>query len=75
MTALSTRLGKPPTPANDHLAAFGKTDDLDRLTDAEIQARLETSGEALMREINLRILRLREQTVARLAATGSKDRP
>jgi hypothetical protein len=66
---------KPPTPANDHLAAFGKADDLDRLTDVEIQARLESSGEALMREINLRILRLREQTVARLAATGSKDRP
>ena len=66
---------KLPTPANDHLAAFGKTDDLDRLTDAEIQARLETSGEALMREIDLRILRARERTLAALEARASKDRP
>jgi hypothetical protein len=66
---------KPPTPANDHLAAFGKTDDLDRLTDAEIQARLESSGEALMREIDLRILRTREQTLALLEAQASKDLP
>jgi hypothetical protein len=66
---------KPPAPANDHLAAFGKTDDLDRLTDAEIQARLESSGEALMREIDLRILRTREQTLALLEAQASKDCP
>ena len=66
---------KPPAPANDHLAAFGKADDLDRLTDAEIEARLETSGEALMRELNLRILRTREQTLARLAARAGKGHP
>ncbi len=66
---------KPPTPANDHLAAFGKRDDLDRLTDAEIEARLATSGEALMRELNLRILRAREGTLARLAARARDDRP
>ena len=64
---------KPPTPANDHLAAFGKTDDLDRLTDAEIQARLDATGETLMRALDLRILRTREETLARLAAR--KDRP
>ena len=67
-------MSKPKTPANDHLAAFGKTDDLDRLTDAEIQARLETSGEALMREIDLRILRTRQQTLALLEASARKDR-
>jgi hypothetical protein len=66
---------KPPTPANDHLAAFGKTDDLDRLTDAEIQARLATSGAALMREISLRILRIREENLAQLEASARKDRP
>jgi len=66
---------KPPAPANDHLAAFGKTDDLDRLTDAEIQARLDSTGETLMREINLRILRTRERTLALLAATADKNRP
>ena len=66
---------KPPAPANDHLAAFGKKGDLDRLTDAEIQARLEATGEALTREINLRILRTRERTLARLAARAGKDRP
>ena len=66
---------KPPAPANDHLAAFGKKDDLDRLTDTEIQARLESTSETLMREINLRILRLREQTLARLEARAGKDRP
>ena len=65
-------MSKPKTPANDHLAAFAKADDLDRLTDAEIQARLESTGETLTREINLRILRLREETLARLA---SKNRP
>ena len=68
-------MSKPKTPANDHLAAFGKADDLDRLTDAEIEARLETSGEALMRELNLRILRTREQTMALLAARTGKDHP
>ena len=67
-------MSKPKTPANDHLAAFGKTDDLDRLTDAEIQARLETSGEALMREIDLRILRTRQETLALLEASARKDR-
>jgi hypothetical protein len=56
---------KPPTPANDHLAAFGKKDDLDRLTDAEIEARLESSGEALSRQLKLRILRLREEMLTR----------
>uniref|UniRef100_B0T2Y3 Uncharacterized protein n=1 Tax=Caulobacter sp. (strain K31) TaxID=366602 RepID=B0T2Y3_CAUSK len=65
---------KPPAPANDHLAAFGKTDDLDRLTDAEIQARLDATGETLMREINLRILRTREETLALLEARARKDR-
>ena len=64
---------KTPKPANDHLAAFGKTDDLDRLTDAEIQARLETTGDTLLREIRLRILRMREETLARLAARTSQD--
>ena len=59
---------KPPTPANDHLAAFGKTDDLDRLTDAEIQARLDATGETLMRALDLRILRTREETMALLEA-------
>jgi hypothetical protein len=63
-------MSKPKTPANDHLAAFGKADDLDRLTDAEIQARLDATGETMMRDLNLRILRLREQTLARLAARG-----
>lgn len=63
---------KPPTPANDPLAAFGKGDDLDGLTDAEIQARLDASSAALMREIDLRILRIREQTLARSAR---RDRP
>ena len=67
-------MSKPKTPANDHLAAFGKTDGLDRLTDAEIQARLETSGEALMRELDLRILRTREETLALLEASARKDR-
>lgn len=67
-------MSKPKPPANDHLAAFGKTDDLDRLTDAEIQARLDSSGEALLREINLRILRLREQNLARLAQRARGDR-
>ena len=67
-------MSKPKTPANDHLAAFVKTDDLDRLTDAEIQARLETSGEALMREIDLRILRTRQETLALLEASARKDR-
>ena len=66
---------KPPTPANDHLAAFRTGDDLDRLTDAEIEARLATSGETLMREINLRILRTRERTLALLTATADKNRP
>ncbi|MFZ0266871.1 hypothetical protein [Caulobacter sp.] len=65
---------KPPTPANDHLAAFGKTDDLDRLTNAEIQARLETTGQALSREIRLATLRLREQTLARYEASARQDR-
>ncbi len=66
---------KPPAPANDHLAAFGKGDGLNRLTDAEIQARLESTGDALMRELDLRILRTREQTMALLAARAGKDRP
>jgi len=67
---------KPPMPANDHLAAFRPADDdLDRLTDAEIEARLATSGEALMREINLRILRTRSRTLAYLAASTLKDLP
>jgi hypothetical protein len=68
----------PPRPANDHLAAFGggnAGDDLDRLTDEEIQARLKSTGEALMREMNLRILRTREGTLARLAASALKDHP
>ena len=65
---------KPPTPANDHLAAFGKTDDLDRLTDAEIQARLDATGETLMRALDLRILRTREETMALLEARARKDR-
>jgi hypothetical protein len=69
-------MSRPKPPANDHLAAFGKAgDDLDRLTDAEIQARLDTTGEVLMREINLRILRTRERTLARLAASALKDLP
>jgi hypothetical protein len=69
-------MSRPKPPANDHLAVFGKTgDDLDRLTDAEIQARLDTTGEVLMREINLRILRTRERTLARLAASALKDLP
>jgi len=54
-------------------AAFGKTDDLDRLTDAEIQARLATTGDTLMRELDLRILRTREETMALLAASARKD--
>ncbi|MBO9559540.1 MAG: hypothetical protein J7515_13305 [Caulobacter sp.] len=66
---------KPPTPANDHLAAFGKTDDLDSLTDAEIEARLEATSDVLGRAIKLRILRLREQTLAEDAARGFKRRP
>ena len=66
---------KPPTPANDHLAAFAKGDDLDRLTDAEIEARLASTGEALHREINLSILRIREGILARSSASASKDRP
>ena len=65
---------KPPTPANDHLAAFGKTDDLDRLTDAEIQARLDATGETLMRALDLRILRTREETMALLEARARRDR-
>jgi len=68
-------MSRPKTPANDHLAAFGKGDDLDRLTDAEIQARLDASSQTLMRELNLRILRTRERTLARLAASAGKDRP
>jgi hypothetical protein len=64
---------KTPKPANDHLAAFGKTDDLDRLTDAEIQARLDATGLTLLRVIRLRILRMREQTLARLEASAGKD--
>jgi len=69
-------MSRPKPPANDHLAAFGKTgDDLDRLTDAEIEARLATTGEALMREINLRILRTRQRTLARLEAAARKDHP
>jgi hypothetical protein len=67
-------MSKPKPPANDHLAAFGKADDLDRLTDAEIQARLASSGEALMREIDLRILRARRETLALLEAGAGKDR-
>ena len=67
-------MSKPKTPANDHLAAFGKTDDLDRLTDAETQARLDTSGETLMRELDLRILRTRQETMALLEASARKDR-
>ena len=67
-------MSKPKTPANDHLAAFGKTDDLDRLTDAEIEARLATTGETLMREINLRILRTRQETLALLEAGARKTR-
>ncbi len=66
---------KPPTPANDHLAAFGKTDDLDRLTDAEIDARMEATGEAVMRALKLRILRIREGNLARLEDGANKDRP
>ena len=66
---------KPPTPANDHLAAFGKGDDLDRLTDAEIEARLESTGQDLMRALNLRILRARQGTLALLEARLGKDRP
>jgi hypothetical protein len=72
---ISMSKSKPPAPANDHPAAFGKGDGLDRLTSAEIQARLETSGEALMRELDLRILRTREETLALLAARAGKDRP
>jgi len=68
-------MSRPKTPANDHLAAFGKKDDLDNLTDAEIEARLAASHKAMMRELNLRILRTREQTLARLAASAAKDRP
>jgi len=67
--------GKPPTPANDHLAAFGKADDLDSLTDAEIEARLATTGQTLMRELNLRLLRNRERTLARMAAEAGRDHP
>jgi hypothetical protein len=66
---------KPPTPANDHLSAFGQGDDLERLTDAEIDARLATTGEALMRELDLRILRTRQQTLAHLAASARKAPP
>ena len=65
---------KPPTPANDHLAAFAKGDDLDSLTDAEIEARLEATGKALHREMNLMILRLREQTLSRPPAKADKSR-
>jgi len=69
-------MSRPKPPANDHLAAFGPADDdLDRLTDAEIEARLATTGEALMREINLRILRTRSRTLAYLAASTLKDLP
>ncbi len=67
-------MSKPKTPANDHLAAFVKTDDLDRLTDAEIEARIESTGDTLMREINLRILRTRQETLALLEASARKDR-
>ena len=66
---------KPPTLANDHLAAFGKTDDLDRLTNAEIEARLEASDETLMRELSLRILRIQEESLAQMEARARKDRP
>jgi hypothetical protein len=69
-------MSRPKTPANDHLAAFKPAgDDLDRLTDAEIEARLATTGETLMREIKLRILRSRERSLARLAASALKDLP
>jgi len=69
---------RTPKPANDHLAAFGKKDDLDRLTDAELEARVEATNEAtgaaLMRALNLRILRNREQTLAWLETGAGKNR-
>lgn len=64
---------RPPAPANDHLAAFRTEDDLDRLTDAEIEARLEASGKALGRELKLRTLRIHERILSRASAKPSKD--
>lgn len=69
-------MSRPKPPANDHLAAFGKTgDDLDRLTDAEIEARLKTQDAALSRALKLESLRLGAQSLARLEAAARKDHP
>jgi hypothetical protein len=65
---------KPPKPANDHLAAFGgRGDDLETLTDEELEARLQASSDVLGRQLNLRILRARQETLALLNARKRED--
>ena len=60
---------KPPKPANDHLAAFGGDgDNLETLTDEELDARLEASANVQARAIKLAILRVRAQTAAEMNA-------
>ena len=57
---------KPPKPANDHLAVFGGRDDLETLTDEELDARLQASRIAQRRAFKLMLLRITEKTVAEM---------
>jgi hypothetical protein len=68
---------KPPLrPANDHLAAFRGAggDELDRLTDTELDARLEATRLAPRRALKLALLRYYEASSSdRNAAPAHHD--
>jgi hypothetical protein len=59
---------KPPSLANDHLAATPADNDLSMLTDAELDARLKAADAAYHRATKENELRITEAMVARLNA-------
>lgn len=59
---------KPPKPANDHEAALGGGDDLDRLTDEELDIRIAAARVAQRRALKLAILRMSEGSVAAITS-------